>query len=333
MRYEPLTPETIDRVRPLWLALHKHHQSVAPELAPYVPDETSWHYRRQQYATALSEGGQGIVATKDGTDTGYTIIAHRPMAWNATFDLPPAAWELVSVFVAPSERGSGLGSAMLARFSQIAESSGNPTKLIGAIPSNTRAVSFYQANGHVPLWLTLTRFGRPHMLRANQHGAAISAVTANGVDQLRSLWLALHHHHQKSSPHLGPFAGDDRSWPVVRELLIRSAGHGLLFVAFDGSGPIGLASATVDKASELPAYADTWATGSHIAETKFLVVSQAARGRGIGTALMDTVEAELARRGVSDHLIGAIAPNASAIAFYQSRGFRPAWLELLKTGA
>ncbi len=333
MRYEPLTPETIDRVRPLWLALHRHHQSVAPELATYVADETSWHYRRQQYETALSQGGEGFVASSGDSDVGYIVMAKRPMVWNATLDLPPTLLELVSVFVDPSARGRGLGSAMLERFSEIAESSGLHTKLIGVIPSNTRAVSLYQSKGYVPAWLTLTRFQRPPLVRANQHGAMISSVTADDASQLRALWLELHHHHQMTSPYLGPFVDDDRSWPAIRGLLAKSAKHGFLLVAFDGASPIGLASVAIEKTAELPAYADTWATGPQIAETKFLVVSKAARGRGLGTALMNAVEAELARRGVTDHLIGAIAPNASAIGFYQARGFRPAWLELLKTGA
>lgn len=333
MRYEPLTPETIDRVRPLWLALHRHHQSVAPELAPFVSDEASWHYRRQQYATALSEGGQGFVATSGGTDAGYIFMAKRPMVWNATLDLPPTLLELVSVFVDPGARGRGLGSAMLERFSEMAESSGLHTKLIGVVPSNTRAVSLYQSKGYVPAWLTLTRFQRSPTMRNTTNSATIAAVTAEDVDRLERLWLELHHHHQKTSPHLGPFIDDDRSWPVIRELLAKSAKHGVLLVAFDGTSPIGLASVAIDKASELPAYADTWATGPQIAETKFLVVSEAARGRGLGAALMDAVETELARRSVTDHLIGAIAPNASAIAFYQARGFRPAWLELLGTTA
>ena len=291
MRYEPITPETIDRVRPLWLALHKHHQAVAPELAPFVSDETSWHYRRQQYATAVNEGGQGFVAISGETDVGYFICAKRPMPWNATFDLPPHLLELVSIFMSPSARGNGLGSVMLERFSEIAESSSILTKLIGVIPSNTRAVSLYQSKGYVPGWLTLTRFGRPAMVRDNQSSATIAAVTADGVDQLEGLWLELHHHHQNTSPHLGPFIDDDRSRPVVRALLAKSAKHGVLLAAFDGSSPIGLASVAVDKAAELPAYADTWATGAEIAETKFLVVSEKARGRGIGTALMDAVEA------------------------------------------
>jgi hypothetical protein len=34
-------PERIDELRPLWLQLHHHHQSVSP-VQPFVDDETSW---------------------------------------------------------------------------------------------------------------------------------------------------------------------------------------------------------------------------------------------------------------------------------------------------
>ena len=45
---------------------------------------------------------------------------------------------------------------------------------------------------------------------------------------------------------------------------------------------------------------------------------------------MDALDRELARREVHDHFVGAIAPNADAIGFYEKRGFRPAWIELIK---
>jgi hypothetical protein len=34
---------------------------------------------------------------------------------------------------------------------------------------------------------------------------------------------------------------------------------------------------------------------------------------------------------VRDQFVGAIAPNEGAIRFYEARGFRPAWLELMKS--
>ncbi|HEY7687766.1 MAG TPA: GNAT family N-acetyltransferase [Dongiaceae bacterium] len=336
MSFAPLSPRDIPRLERLWLQLHRHHQELAPELAPYVSEETSWALRSRQYREVLEGGGFGFIASDGAGDRGYLLCARRPMQWQATFPLPPMLWELVSIYVEPRQRGSGLGSAMLRAMEDRIAVADTPTKLIGLIPQNRRAAAFYQARGYVPAWLTLTRFRRPAQIdeaRMEQSaGIALSALPSADVGALEPLWLELHHHHQAVSPGLRPFLDDARSWPVIAELFEKSAKDGLLFVAHAGDRLAGLASAAIYDVEDLPGYADTWVTGGRIAETKFLVVRDAFRGRRIGAALMDRVEREIARRGAHDHFIGAIEPNASAIRFYQSRGFRPAWLELLKTG-
>ena len=60
--------EAIDRLAPLWLVLHRHHQSVGGEaLGPYVDDETSWRARRDLYAGFLGDGGFALLAERDGS--------------------------------------------------------------------------------------------------------------------------------------------------------------------------------------------------------------------------------------------------------------------------
>ncbi|MET0769999.1 MAG: GNAT family N-acetyltransferase, partial [Solirubrobacteraceae bacterium] len=77
---------------------------------------------------------------------------------------------------------------------------------------------------------------------------------------------------------------------------------------------------------------DTWRTGDRIAEVETIVLHPEARGEGVGTALLDKVDEELATEGIDDVMIGAIVTNADAIRLYERRGFRPAWLYLLKLG-
>ena len=332
MKLEPLPHQDIDRLRPQWLALHAHHQAVAPSLAPYVTDEQSWRQRKRQYKEAFEGGAFGVLARNGSTDIGYLLCAKRPMQWNATFSIASTLWELVTLFVDPRWRGQGVGSKMLDAMNHRIAESDTRTQLIGVIPDNTRAVRLYESRGYVPSWLTLTRFQRP--LAAA--GAGVSATVERGeqrdVDDLKELWLQLHHHHQAVSPHLGPWVPDNASWPVIRALLEKDVEDGFIFVAKDKGRKIGFASVAIYDRENVPSYSDTWQTGPQIAETKFLVVAKDARGRGIGTALMDAVDRELERRGIQDHLIGAIAPNAGAISFYSARGFRPAWLELTKFG-
>ena len=77
---------------------------------------------------------------------------------------------------------------------------------------------------------------------------------------------------------------------------------------------------------------DTWETGERVAEIESLSVAPAARGAGIGSALLDRIDAELEAEGVRDVLIGALVTNAGAIRLYERRGFRPAWLYMFRLG-
>jgi GNAT superfamily N-acetyltransferase len=52
------------------------------------------------------------------------------------------------------------------------------------------------------------------------------------------------------------------------------------------------------------------------------------RGRGVGTQLLDAVDAELARRGVHDLMIGVMEGNDDA-----RRGLVPGWRQLYRLAA
>jgi ribosomal protein S18 acetylase RimI-like enzyme len=328
MILEPLRRTDIDRLEPLWLGLHAHHQRVAPELAPFVDDDLSWASRKRQYADVMAGNWFGFIARDGAGDIGYLLCAQRPMQWNATFAMPATLWELVTIFVKDDRRGQGIGARLLAAMAtRIAD---GETKLIGVIPENRAAVALYQSRGYQPTWLMLTRFQRSAPLPSTMSPVAIRSLGTTEVSGLESLWLALHHHHQVVAPHLGPFVTDDVSWPVIRDLLSESAEEGLLLGAFAGDRITGLVSAAIYDVRTLPSYSDTWRTGERVGEIKFLVVGPEERGRGTGAALTAAVDAALAVRGVHDQFVGAIAPNEGAIRFYQSRGFRPAWLELTK---
>jgi ribosomal protein S18 acetylase RimI-like enzyme len=328
MRLEPLRPEDIDRLAPLWLSLHAHHQRVAPQLAPFVSDDLSWASRKRQYADVMAGNWFGFIACNGEEDVGYLLCAERPMQWNATFAVPPTLWELVTVFVRGDRRGQGIGSKLLAAMDERILSAEPRTRLIGAIPDNRAAIALYRARGYLPTWLMLTRFRRPAPPSEPTSPIAVEPLCPDQVEALQSLWLSLHHHHQAVSPQLGPFVTDDVSWPVIRGLLAESAEEGLLLGAVERGRILGLASAAIYDIRTLPSYSDTWVTEEQVGEIKFLVVAPEARGRGIGAALTAAIDRKLAAQNVTDQFVGAIAPNEGAIRFYQSRGFRPAWLEL-----
>ena len=49
------TAQDIPRLRPLWVAVHHHHQEAMPQLAPYVDDDTTWDERSSLYRDLLAK--------------------------------------------------------------------------------------------------------------------------------------------------------------------------------------------------------------------------------------------------------------------------------------
>jgi ribosomal protein S18 acetylase RimI-like enzyme len=159
----------------------------------------------------------------------------------------------------------------------------------------------------------------------------ITRTGAEALDRLRALWLELHHHHQAvGGPALGPYVDDAVSWTECRAAYERQlAAGGFVLLAERGDELIGYALVAIMPASET-IVADTWRVGDRIAEIETVCVAQSARGAGIGSALLDRADEELAAAGIADVLIGAVVTNTDAIRLYERRGFRPAWLYMTR---
>jgi ribosomal protein S18 acetylase RimI-like enzyme len=137
------------------------------------------------------------------------------------------------------------------------------------------------------------------------------------LDDLESLWRSLHGHHREVSA-LPVLADDDLSWERRKVWYERMlAGDAFALVARDGGRPVGYAFVDVRDGVD-----DTWPYGRRMAELVTLSVAPEERGGGVGTALMDAVDAELERRGVRDLEMFVMAGNDRARAFYERRGFR-----------
>jgi GNAT superfamily N-acetyltransferase len=149
------------------------------------------------------------------------------------------------------------------------------------------------------------------------------------IDELEPLWLALHAHHQKVAPQWR-YHGDPESWRIrserYREWLAEP--DAFVLVASIGEQLAGYALVHFKSGPD-----DSWVTGERMAELETISVTPGHRGQGIGTALMDAVDAELDRLGISDLFIGALAGNEDAQRFYASRGFRPITVHLARLGA
>jgi ribosomal protein S18 acetylase RimI-like enzyme len=75
-------------------------------------------------------------------------------------------------------------------------------------------------------------------------------------------------------------------------------------------------------------WSDTWRTGDRVGELESISVLPEDRGAGIGSALLVAVDAEFARLGIDDQVIGVLPGNVDAVRLYERRGFRPTWLYL-----
>ena len=70
-------------------------------------------------------------------------------------------------------------------------------------------------------------------------------------------------------------------------------------------------------------FAVSWNASRPLAELITLVVAPEARGRGVGSKLLDAVEARLRELGIEDMAIGVISTNTEAIRLYERGGAVP----------
>ena len=157
----------------------------------------------------------------------------------------------------------------------------------------------------------------------------IEPLDAAGLPRLEALWLDLHAHHQAVAPELAPFVGDAASWAARKAYYehVLAAG-GFALVARERGADVGYALAAVEPA-HWPA---TFVTADANAELATLAVRPGLRGRGVGSALLDAVDARLEAEGHRDRMIGVIPGNVRAAALYARRGYVPTWITLTRFG-
>lgn len=156
----------------------------------------------------------------------------------------------------------------------------------------------------------------------------IALARIDRIDELRPLWLQLHHHHARVS-RVQPFVDGETSWAVRRRGYVDIFGAGgFALIAEDGDGLAGYAMVRIHEGGD-----DSWALADRWGEVWTLVVDEGRRGGGIGTALLDAVDAELAQRGITDLMIGVMEGNEGARRLYERRGLVPGWMQLYRVTA
>jgi ribosomal protein S18 acetylase RimI-like enzyme len=158
-------------------------------------------------------------------------------------------------------------------------------------------------------------------------------IDRGGVDDvpaLRDLWLELHHHHAEVAPQTGEFVDDETSWRVrsasYREWLADPRSFVLL--ARVGDRLVGYALVRVMEAG--PDLADSWRVPDVIAEIETVLVTAEVRRAGLGSRLLDEIDAELERQGITEVIVGLMPGNDGAQRLYERRGFQRRWLVLAR---
>jgi ribosomal protein S18 acetylase RimI-like enzyme len=156
---------------------------------------------------------------------------------------------------------------------------------------------------------------------------AIVPLGAARVDELRELWLALHHAHRAvATVPLQP--SDERSWSLRRADYLRwlAAGTAFALGAERAGRLVGYAVTRLHEGDD-----DTFDLGPRHAELWSLSVAPAERGRGIGSLLLDAVDGELEGRGIAHVTIAVMAGNEGARRLYERRGLVPGEILLFRS--
>jgi ribosomal protein S18 acetylase RimI-like enzyme len=157
------------------------------------------------------------------------------------------------------------------------------------------------------------------------NGVEIVAAGPERLDEVRALWLSLSEHHGELTPAELPVRSPEAGWPRRRERYRQALeGGGILFVADGPEGPLGYAFAHPRAA---PESLDI----DRVLEIETVAVLPAARGAGIGTKLMDAVEAWARDHGIEHLSVSVRTANEGARRLYERRGFRSLYETMYST--
>jgi len=145
----------------------------------------------------------------------------------------------------------------------------------------------------------------------------IAPLDPADIEDVAPLWKALLDHIADLPGAIVPIRPFEQSWPIERaEMLEALAGEAFVLAARRSGDVVGYAFVGIEGPDPV------WYTGDSRAELIHLSVADGARAAGVGTALMDAVDAELERRGIEDVEIGVDTANHDAVRFYERRGYR-----------
>jgi len=148
---------------------------------------------------------------------------------------------------------------------------------------------------------------------------SISAAARERLDDLRPLYFALYEHERKISP-IPMTEPRERARRERRATYAQAFadGRALLLIAEDGDALVGYAFALLHEAND-----DTFELAPRYAELYSLAVAPGLRSGGIGTALVQALDANLSELDVTALIVAVTTTNHDALRFYQRLGLIP----------
>lgn len=152
--------------------------------------------------------------------------------------------------------------------------------------------------------------------------------SAADIPALRAAFLSLHDHHRALSA-VALTEPDGRAWAERARTYEQcfAGGRALLHLARIGGVCAGYSFTVVHRGSD-----DTFPLGAGYAELYTLAVVAESRGLGIGTALLDAVDAALAEAAIPNLTVAVMPRNDAAIRLYRRRGLVPGELIMYRIG-
>ena len=148
-------------LRDLWVSVHAQHQASMPHLAPYVDDDRTWELRSAMYADLLERADSLLLLARDDDEVvgyGLAFVSPAQETWLAdTWATGARVGEIESLAVAPTHRGSGIGTRLLEGLHAHLDALGVDDVVIGVLPGNDGARRLYERAGYTPTWLYLSR--------------------------------------------------------------------------------------------------------------------------------------------------------------------------------
>lgn len=157
----------------------------------------------------------------------------------------------------------------------------------------------------------------------------IVALGVEEVDRVEPLWKAMVAHHREVVGGAWPVRDERGAWERRRAQYVEwlSSGEGTMLAALPatdpGATPLGYAALMPSPAGA------TWELGERVGEVESLAVAPAARGQGVGTALLEAARERFRAQGLEYWSVAVVEANEGAVRMYERAGFGPYYRSLL----